>query len=58
MTTTAWQRIPELRLASMNLMELRDLARALRLWGYSSLNREQLTASLLRKIQARRGKAL
>ena len=58
MTTSAWQRIPELRLASMNLMELRDLARALRLWGYSSLNREQLTASLLRKIQARRGKAL
>ncbi|WP_398329050.1 Rho termination factor N-terminal domain-containing protein [Vulcanococcus sp.] len=58
MTTTAWQRIPELRLASMNLVELRDLARALRLWGYSSLNREQLSASLLRKIQARRGKAL
>ncbi|WP_296366627.1 Rho termination factor N-terminal domain-containing protein [Vulcanococcus sp. Clear-D1] len=58
MTTSAWQRIPELRLASMNLMELRDLARALRLWGYSSLNREQLTVSLLRKIQARRGKAL
>jgi predicted Zn-dependent protease len=42
----------------MNLVELRDLARALRLWGYSSLNREQLSASLLRKIQARRGKAL
>ena len=58
MTTSAWQRIPELRLASMNLRELRDLARALRLWGYSSLNREQLTSSLLRKIQARRGKAL
>ncbi len=58
MTTSAWQRIPELRLASMNLKELRELARALRLWGYSSLNREQLTASLLRKIQARRGKAL
>jgi hypothetical protein len=58
MTSSAWQRIPELRLAAMNLRELRELAKALRLWGYSSLNREELTASLLRKIQARRGKAL
>ena len=49
--TAAWQRIPELRLAAMNLRELR-------LWGYSSLNREQLSSCLLRRIQARRGKAL
>ena len=56
--TAAWQRIPELRLAAMNLWELRQLARELRLWGYSSLNREQLSSSLLRRIQARRGKAL
>lgn len=56
--TAAWQRIPELRLAAMNLRELRQLARELRLWGYSSLNREQLSSSLLRRIQARRGKAL
>ena len=34
------------------------LARELRLWGYAGLNREQLTGSLLRRIQARRGKAL
>ena len=58
LTSSAWQRVPELRLAAMNLRELRELAGALRLWGYSSLNREELTASLLRKIQARRGKAL
>jgi hypothetical protein len=58
MTTSAWQRIPELRLAAMNLRDLRELARALRLWGYTSLNRDELTGCLLRKIQARRGKAL
>ena len=58
MTSSAWQRVPERRLAAMTLKELRELARALRLWGYSSLNREELTTSLLRKIQARRGKAL
>ena len=58
MPTSAWQRIPELRLAAMNLRELRQLAKQLRLWRYSSLNREQLSSSLLRKIQARRGKAL
>ena len=57
-TTSAWQRVPELRLAAMNLRELRQLARELQLWGYSSLNREELSSSLLRRIQARRGKAL
>jgi len=56
--SSAWQRIPELRLAAMSLRELRQLARELRLWGYPSLNREQLNSFLLRKIQARRGKAL
>jgi hypothetical protein len=58
MTTTAWQRVPELRLAAMNLRDLRQLARELRLWGYAGLNREELTRCLLRRIQARRGKAL
>lgn len=57
-TTSAWQRVPELKLASMNLRELRQLARELRLWGYGRLNREQLSGCLLRRIQARRGKAL
>ena len=38
--------------------ELRELARALRLWGYAGLNREQLTRRMLRKIRSRRGKAL
>ena len=57
-TATAWQKVPELRLASMNLRELRELARALRLWGYAGLNRDQLTRRMLRKIRSKRGKAL
>ncbi len=48
----AWRRIPELRLASMTLAELRQLAGAWQLRGYGRLDREQLTARLLRRIQA------
>ncbi|NDG74618.1 MAG: hypothetical protein EBX49_04620 [Synechococcaceae bacterium WB8_1B_136] len=58
MTAAAWRRVPELRLAAMNLAELRQLARELHLAGYARLNRERLSGRLLRKIQARRGKAL
>ncbi|MBM5790206.1 MAG: hypothetical protein FJ053_00340 [Cyanobacteria bacterium M_surface_10_m1_298] len=58
MTTMAWQRVPELRLASMNLRELRSLASELHLWGYGGLNRDQLSRRLLRRIKAKRGKAL
>ena len=58
MTALAWRRVPELRLASMQLRELRLLARELRLRGYAGLNREQLSRRLLGRIQARRGKAL
>lgn len=58
MTARAWRRVPELRLASMPLAELRLLARQLRLWGYAGLNRDQLTRLLLGKIRARGAKAL
>ena len=57
-TAGAWRRVPELRLASMPLRELRLLGRAMGLWGYAGLNREQLTAGLLRRIRARGAKAL
>lgn len=57
-TAAAWRRLPELRLAAMNLRELRDLSRALRIWGYAGLNREQLTGRLLRRIRAKAPKAL
>jgi hypothetical protein len=44
----------------MSLAELRQLARQLSLWGYSSDSRTGLTARLLKRIQrrSRRGNAL
>jgi len=54
-SSQAWQRLPELRLASMSLAELRQLAAELRLSGYGRLGREQLSARLLRRLQRRRG---
>jgi hypothetical protein len=50
----AWTRLPELKLASMNLAELRQLAAELRLGGYGRLNRERLSARLLRRLQRQR----
>ncbi len=47
----AWERLPELRLATMTLGQLRQLARALRIWGYASLDRDRLTARLLRRLR-------
>jgi len=49
----AWKRLPELRLASLNLAELRQLAREQRLIGYGRLSRTQLTGLLLRRLKAR-----
>lgn len=51
-TSVAWQRLPELRLATLSLSELRQLARRLRLRGYAGLAREQLTARLLRRLKS------
>jgi len=47
----AWSRLPELRLATLNLAQLRQLARQERLIGYSRLSRERLTARLLRRLR-------
>ena len=52
-TSGAWRRLPELRLAALSVAELRQLARQLRICGYGRLNRERLTARLLRRIQQR-----
>ena len=46
----AWRRLPELRLASMHLRELRQLAQRLGIRGYGRHNREQLTKRLLRRL--------
>ena len=51
----AWRQVPELRLAGMNLAELRQLARDLRLGGYALERRDRLTARLLKRIRRRKG---
>jgi hypothetical protein len=53
LNSRAWRTLPELQLASMSLTELRQVARQLRLWGYSSDSRAELTARLLKRIQRR-----
>ncbi|MFN5117218.1 MAG: hypothetical protein ACK5FE_11275 [Cyanobacteriota bacterium] len=52
----AWQRVPELRLAGMATAELRLLARQLRLPGYAGLNRNRLTARLLKRLKRQAGR--
>lgn len=49
-TAQAWRRLPELRLASMHLRELRQLAQQQGIRGYSRCNREELTKRLLRRL--------
>jgi len=49
----AWKRLPELRLASLNLAELRQLALERRLIGYSRQTRQELTTHLLRSLKTR-----
>ena len=58
MTAGAWRRVPELRLASMSLRDLRQLAHDLRVAGYAGLNRDNLTGRLLRRIGRKGPKAL
>lgn len=52
-TSGAWQRLPELRLATLSLAELRQLARQLRLSNYGGVTREALTTRLLRRLRRR-----
>ncbi|WP_371734072.1 hypothetical protein [Synechococcus sp. CCY 9618] len=50
----AWQRLPELQLATMGLAELRQLACRERICGYASMGRQRLTNRLLRRLSRRR----
>jgi hypothetical protein len=52
--TRAWRQLPELRLASMSLAELRLLACQLRLRGYAGQSREPLSGRLLQRIKRRK----
>jgi hypothetical protein len=49
-TAGAWRRVPELRLASLTLAGLRQLAREERIRGYSAMARDRLTQRLLQKL--------
>ncbi len=49
----AWQRLPELHLATMGLAQLRLMGRRLRVRGYAGMNRQKLTARLLRRLTRR-----
>ncbi|MEB3270260.1 MAG: hypothetical protein VKJ44_01235 [Synechococcus sp.] len=51
--SAAWQRVPELRLASLNLAGLRQLARQLGLRGYGRLSRSALNQRLLQRLRTR-----
>jgi hypothetical protein len=51
--SSAWSRLPELRLATLSLAQLRFLARSERLPGYASLSRERLSARLLLRLRQR-----
>ncbi|AII43322.1 hypothetical protein KR100_08100 [Synechococcus sp. KORDI-100] len=53
MSSRAWRTLPELRLASMTLLELRRLARQRRVYGYASESRDRLTARLLNRARRR-----
>jgi hypothetical protein len=50
--SAAWRKLPELRLATLNLAELRELARRQGLRGYARLDRLRLTARLLKRLRA------
>ena len=49
--SAAWSRLPELRLARLNLAELRRLAGHEGVSGYAGLSREQLSARLLKRLR-------
>jgi hypothetical protein len=51
----AWQRLPELQLATMGLAELRLMARREGLFGYTVMGRQRLTNRLMRRLSKRRG---
>jgi hypothetical protein len=49
-TTQAWQRVPELRLAALTMAGLRQLARQERIRGYAAMGRDRLTQRLLKRL--------
>jgi hypothetical protein len=54
--SAAWQKLPELRLATLSLAELRQLAQREGLWGYGRWDRAHLTRRLLQRLRPAGGK--
>ena len=54
MASSAWQRLPELRLATLSLAQLRLLARREGISGYARLEREGLSQRLLARLRRHR----
>jgi hypothetical protein len=50
LASAAWQKLPELRLATLSLAELRQLARQKGIRGYGRLDRQRLTRRLLQRL--------
>lgn len=57
MASSAWQRLPELRLATLSLAQLRLLARREGISGYARLEREALSQRLLARLRRHRDAA-
>jgi hypothetical protein len=55
--SAAWRKLPELRLATLNLAELRQLARQESIRGYGRLDRQRLTRRLLQRLRTGAGGA-
>lgn len=55
-STSAWENVPELKLASMSFYELRKLAINLKIKGYSSDTKSDLAKSLLTVISRKTSK--
>jgi len=51
LASSAWRRLPELRLASLSLAELRQLAQQEGIRGYARLEREALCQRLLVRLR-------
>ncbi|WP_186499211.1 hypothetical protein [Synechococcus sp. A15-24] len=53
MRARAWRTLPELRLAAMNLKEMRQMASEMRLLQYGNQSRDQLTTRMLKRLRRR-----
>ncbi len=46
-----WEIVPELKISTMNIKNLREMARNLKINGYARENREKLSKRILKKLR-------